>query len=59
MVQVDAMTGVAIYGQDKEHAMAVGLTQMSTADMRALNKGMGVENLHYLNDGLWRTPKMD
>ncbi len=45
---------VAIYGEGKEHAMAVGITKMSTADMKAINKGIGVDNLHFLNDGLWK-----
>jgi PUA domain protein len=31
---------------------------MSTGDMVSVNKGIGVENLHYLNDGLWRTPQV-
>ena len=35
--------------------MAVGLTKLSTADIRAVNKGIGVENIHDLNDGLWKT----
>jgi len=47
---------VAIYAEGKEHAMAVGLTKLSTADIRDVNKGIGVENIHYLNDGLWKTP---
>ena len=34
--------------------MAVGLTKMSTAAMRSINKGHGVETLHCLNDGLWK-----
>ena len=34
--------------------MAVGLTKLSTADIRAVNKGIGVDNIHYLNDGLWK-----
>lgn len=49
---------MAIYAEEKDHAMAVGLTIMSTADMREVNKGIGVELLHHLNDGLWKTPKM-
>jgi PUA domain protein len=36
--------------------MAVGPTKLSTADIRSVNKGIGVDNLHYLNDGLWKTP---
>ena len=27
---------------------------MSTAAMRSINKGHGVETLHCLNDGLWK-----
>lgn len=56
-LQVDADTPVAIYAEGKEHAMAVGLTKMSTKDMRELNKGIGVDNMHYLNDGLWHHSK--
>lgn len=54
--QVDVDAPVAIYAEGKEHAMAVGLTKLSTADIRAVNKGIGVDNVHYLNDGLWKTP---
>ncbi len=46
---------VAIYAEGKEHAMAVGLCKMSTKDMREINKGIGVESVHYLNDGLWKS----
>jgi predicted RNA-binding protein (TIGR00451 family) len=45
---------VAIYAEGKEHAMAVGLTKLSTADIRAVNKGVAVELMHHLNDGLWK-----
>jgi len=44
----------AIYAEGKEHAMAIGITKMSTADMKSVNKGIGVDNVHYLNDGLWK-----
>ncbi len=54
--QADVDAPVAIYAEGKEHAMAVGLTKLSTADIRDVNKGIGVENIHYLNDGLWKTP---
>jgi predicted RNA-binding protein (TIGR00451 family) len=50
---------VAIYAEDKEHAMAVGLTTLSTQEMREVNKGIGVELMHHLNDALWKTSKMD
>jgi PUA domain protein len=57
--QVEAGTPVAIYAEDKEHAMAVGLTTLSTQEMREVNKGIGVELMHHLNDALWKTTKMD
>ncbi len=48
------MQPVAIYAEGREHAMAIGLTKMSTAEIRDVNKGIGVDNLHCLNDGLWK-----
>lgn len=54
-MQAEAEEPVAIYAEGKEHATAVGLTKMSTSDIRNINKGIGVETLHYLNDGLWKT----
>jgi PUA domain protein len=57
-VQVDKDTPVAIYAEEKDNAMAVGLTVMSTQEMRDVNKGIGVELLHHLNDGLWKTPTL-
>ena len=58
-MQVDADAPVAIYAEGKEHAMAVGITKMSTKDMREINKGIGVDNLHFLTDGLWRLSRVD
>ena len=45
---------VSIYGENKEHAMALGIMKMSTEAIRTENKGIGVEVVHYLNDGLWK-----
>lgn len=53
MTPAEAGTVVAIMAEGKEHALAVGLTAMSTTEIAAKNKGIGVENCHYLNDGLW------
>ena len=69
--------------EGKQHALAVGITAMSTAEMyvflnecfnvflvskfnltmisscrSSVNKGIGVENYHYLNDGLWMLKPM-
>ena len=54
---MDAETPVAIYAEGKEHAMAVGLTKLSTKDIKEINKGIAVENVHCLNDGLWKNNK--
>jgi malignant T-cell-amplified sequence len=53
LVQAEAGEAVAIYAENKEHALAIGALKMSTAEIRSLNKGHGVENLHFLTDGLW------
>jgi len=50
-VEKDAI--VAIMAEGKEHAVSVGLTQMSTQEITDKNKGIGIDNIHYLNDGLW------
>lgn len=46
-------TLVTIYAEGKEHALAVGKLTMSTDDIKSKNKGIGIELLHYLGDGLW------
>jgi len=42
----------------KELACAVGMVKMTPDDIRANPKGVALENLHYLNDGLWVAPKV-
>jgi len=42
-----------IFAEGKEHALAIGVTLMSSKDIRETNKGISVENTHYLNDGLY------
>jgi PUA domain protein len=49
---------VGIFAEGKTHALAVGKTAMSTKDIKEKNKGVGVENYHYLNDGLWNMSKV-
>ncbi|AQK91305.1 pseudouridine synthase and archaeosine transglycosylase (PUA) domain-containing protein [Zea mays] len=44
----------AIMAEGKQHALAIGYTKMSAKDIRTINKGIGVDNMHYLNDGLWK-----
>ncbi|KAJ3153021.1 hypothetical protein HK101_001765 [Irineochytrium annulatum] len=50
---VPADTPVAIMAEGKEHAVAVGLTKMSAADIKSVNKGIAIENLHSVHDGLY------
>uniref|UniRef100_A0A0R3X828 PUA domain-containing protein n=1 Tax=Hydatigena taeniaeformis TaxID=6205 RepID=A0A0R3X828_HYDTA len=54
LCDVPANTVVAIMAEGKENAVAVGVTVLSTREMLDVNKNVGVETLHYLNDGLWQ-----
>ncbi|XP_017787010.1 PREDICTED: malignant T-cell-amplified sequence 1 homolog [Nicrophorus vespilloides] len=54
MTDVPKGTIVAIMAEGKDHALAIGITTLSTDDIAKVNKGIGVENCHYLNDGLWQ-----
>jgi len=45
---------VAVMVDGKETALAIGRMLMSAADIVETNRGQGVENVHYLGDGLWR-----
>jgi len=54
MTPVPKGTVVAVMAEGKQHALAVGVTTLSTDDIAKVNKGVGVENSHYLNDGLWQ-----
>ncbi|CEO96005.1 PUA domain-containing protein [Plasmodiophora brassicae] len=55
---VDQDTVCAIYAEGKEHALAIGVTKMSTEKIRSENKGIAVDVLHHLNDGLWTMPSL-
>lgn len=46
---------VAIYAAGMTLPMAVGVMTMGMADILATSKGMGIDNLHNMDDGLWRT----
>lgn len=45
---------VAVFAESKLHAIAVGVTKMSTDDMLTCDRGVAVESLHYVSDGLWK-----
>jgi malignant T-cell-amplified sequence len=46
-------TPVAIFAEGKEHPLGIGITKLSTEDMRKINKDVGVETATYLGDDLW------
>uniref|UniRef100_A0A453GVS4 PUA domain-containing protein n=1 Tax=Aegilops tauschii subsp. strangulata TaxID=200361 RepID=A0A453GVS4_AEGTS len=49
----------AIMAEGKQHALAIGFTKMSAKDISTINKGIGVDNMHYLNDGLWKMERLE
>jgi len=53
--ELEANTPVAIFCEGKEHAIAIGLLKMSTKDIKSINKGIAIQNLHYLRDALYDT----
>uniref|UniRef100_A0A0X3PMT8 PUA domain-containing protein n=1 Tax=Schistocephalus solidus TaxID=70667 RepID=A0A0X3PMT8_SCHSO len=54
MCDVPKGTVVSIMAEGKQHALAVGITTLSSAEILDINKDVAVETLHYLNDGLWQ-----
>ena len=44
---------VAIMAEGKQHPFAIGAMRMSSAKVQEVNKGIGVDNLHFLGDALW------
>ena len=53
MDDVAAEAVVGVYAEGNEHALAIGITTMSTKQIMEENKGIAVENTHWLRDGLW------
>lgn len=54
---VPSERAVAIFAETKILPCAVGLTKMDTDDIQKINKGIGVDNIHYLGDDLWLNGK--
>ncbi|XP_041359978.1 malignant T-cell-amplified sequence 1-like isoform X2 [Gigantopelta aegis] len=53
MTRVPKDTVVAVMAEGKQHALGIGLTKLKADDILEKNKGVGVDNIHFLNDGLW------
>lgn len=45
---------VQVTAEGTEHACAVGIATMSTEAIRSVNKGICIDKIHYLDDGLWK-----
>lgn len=54
MEDVEPGTIVAIHAEGKTHAIAIGITTLSTKEIREINKDIGVNNVHYVGDDLWK-----
>lgn len=44
---------IAILAEGKEHAVGIGITKLSTEEIKKVNKGVGVETVVFLGDELW------
>jgi len=60
MEEIETEKMVLITAEGKINGMGVGKTKLSTSQIREVNKGVAIEMLHYLNDGLWnfKIPKV-
>lgn len=45
---------VAVEAEGKEAACMIGVLKVGTKEMKEKKKGPGIENGHYLGDGLWK-----
>ncbi|KAI2804859.1 hypothetical protein RDWZM_008133 [Blomia tropicalis] len=45
---------VTVVAEGKQHALSIGVLKMSVDDIGKVNRGIAIENVHFLNDGLWR-----
>ena len=44
---------VGIFAEGMVHPVAIGRMKKNTSDIRSINKGIGVSNVHFLGDALW------
>lgn len=53
---VDAEKGemVVLNAEGKQHAMAFGILEKSTQQIREENAGVAIESLNFMGDDLWR-----
>ncbi|KAK4050867.1 translation machinery-associated protein 20 [Microbotryomycetes sp. JL201] len=49
---------VAVFAYGKEEPLAIGLTKMSSDEIRSVNKDIGVDNITFLGDDLWKVDRL-
>merc|ERR1712032_217704 len=54
MEEVEVGDCVQVLAEGTVHACAIGMATMSSEDIRKTNKGVCIDHLHYLDDGLWK-----
>ena len=54
MDDVEAGTVVAIHAEGKQHAIGIGVAIMSSKEIKEKNKDIGVTNVQYVGDDLWK-----
>lgn len=57
---VDAEKGdiVVLNAEGKQHAMAVGVLEKSSQQIRSENTGVAIESLNFMGDDLWRMKEL-
>ena len=54
MDDVESGLVVAIHAEGKTYAVGIGITTMSTKEIREVNKDIGVNTVQFVGDDLWR-----
>lgn len=49
----------AVYAEGKQYPLALGQLELSINEIREVNKGIGINTIHYLNDNLWNTIEIE
>eukprot|EP00930_Biecheleria_cincta_P073359 TRINITY_DN60658_c0_g1_i1.p1 TRINITY_DN60658_c0_g1~~TRINITY_DN60658_c0_g1_i1.p1 ORF type:complete len:181 (+),score=44.75 TRINITY_DN60658_c0_g1_i1:55-597(+) len=59
MENVEEGQCVQVTAEGTVHTCAVGIASMSTADIKSKNKGICIDKIHYLDDGLWKIKELN
>ena len=54
LVDCEAGEAVAIMAEGKEHAMGIGLMNMSSDEIKSEGKGEAIELIFFMNDAVWK-----